>query len=363
MTLPQFNLNCTNLTIDEIKTINLARSVSGLTCALMTLAILCLLLWYRSYKTTLRRLFLVFTVDKLAIEVLLAANIEHYFAYEGQGTVCSVLGFLIQWTGSMTYWCSLAIVLVLATAVVQTMRGKSTKWKVSTEFVLISSVIILPLLQTWPPFLTDSYGLDFAYCWIKEKDSNCSMVGESDRKQFFIISQTTELVCVLVTIVLAILYGALRYRHKDVGTTQITTLLRQTLLLMAFLVSHWLWNVLAYFIYNLSIEEYTQWLCVDSIPVPISYLIVPLGFIVHLYTVKHYGCCLRCCGERESKGDRQNTAEDQTRPTSHPLDVRSDTYWSTPYTNQFTSVGSSERELLLKTNTSYTGYGSHDQQS
>ena len=304
----------------------------------------------------------MFTIDTLAIEVLLGANIEHYFIYQGQDQVCTALGFFIQWTGSMTYWCSLAIVLVLATAVVQTMRGKSTKWRMWTECLLILLVIVLPLLHIWPPFLTDSYGLESAYCWIKEEDKNCSITGKSDRLQFFIISQVIESICVLVTFTLAILYAVLCYRHRNVGTTQITTLLRQTLLLMAFLVFHWLWNTIALGIYDLPSKEYEQWLYTDAIPVPFTYLIVPLGFIVHIYAIKYYSCCLRCYGEKKREKDDHNTVEHQTRPTSHRVEARSDTYWSgAPYTNQFTSVESqstTERDVLLKPSTS--GYGSHD---
>ncbi len=360
----QFNLNCTHLTISEIKTINLARSISGFTCVLITLVIICLLVWYKSYKSTLRRLFLVFTIDTLAIEILLGLNIEHYFEYKGQEQVCSALGFLIQWTGSMTYWCSLGIVLVLAITVIQTLRGKSTKWKISTEFLLALSIIILPLLHTWPPFLSQNYGLEFAYCWIKEKDNNCSSVGESDRLQYFIISQVIELICVLVTVILAVLYCLLRCKYRHIGTAQVMTLLCQTLLLMAFLVCHWLWNVVAQVIYKLPIKEYSQWLYTDAIPVPFTYLIVPFGFLVHLYAVRHSGCCVsisKCCQKNQPKHHLYTVENNQTSPTSHPVEVRSDTYWSVPYTNEFTNVVSNtEQDYLLKINTSDTGYGSHE---
>ena len=269
----------------------------------------------------------------------------------------------------MTYWCSLGIVIVLAFTVFQKIRGNAArrmkKGKLA-ECVLILVIVFIPLTHIWPPFLTNNFGLEFAYCWIKDKDSNCSSVGESDRLQFFIISQTIDSICVLVTLVLAIVYCLLRYRYRHVGTAHVMTLLRQTLLLMAFLVFHWLINVIAQIIYTIPIKEYNQWMFTDAIPIPFLYLIVPLGFLVHLYTIRHTHCCpgmSKCCQRKRPRENRiYNTENLKTRPTSQPINAPSNTYWSVPYTNEFTSVVNdhqqTERDHLLTASVSDTGYES-----
>ena len=337
---------------------------------------ICLLLFYKSYKSVLQRLFLVFTVDTVVLEILLGLQIEHRFKYQGQDQFCTALGFLIQWTGSMTYTYSLGIVIVLAITVYQTIRGYSfteTVRKKIAEFVLVLAAFLIPLLYIWPPFINGDYGLETAYCWIRQMDRECKRVDLSNQLQFFVISQTIELMCVFVTIVLAVLYCVLRYKYKGIGTYQVMTLLGQTLLLMTFLVCHWVINCIAIGIHSVTHESYIVWLTTDAVPIPLLYLLVPFGFLVHLYAVRHTGrvkCC-KCtphCCRRYFKGIRRDyyTPEhSETRPTSHPINARSNTYWSVPYTNEFTSVvaiessgeESKERQPLVSS-TSDTGYGS-----
>ena len=373
----QFFLNCTNLSQNELESINVARGVSGFVCAMISIIMICLLLFYKSYKSVLQRLFLVFTVDTVILEILLGLQIEHRFKYQGQDQFCTALGFLIQWTGSMTYTYSLGIVIVLAVTVYQRIRGYSiseTVWKRIAEFTIILVAFLTPLLYIWPPFINGDYGLETAYCWIRQTDKECNRVDLSDQLQFFIISQTIELVCVFVTIVLTVLYCVLRCKYKGVGTYQVMTLLGQTLILMTFLVCHWVINCIAIAVHAIIDESYVLWLTTDAVSIPLLYLLVPFGFLVHLYAVRHTGlvkCCTctpNCCRRYFQRIGREDYTPDysETRPTSHPINARSDTYWSVPYTNEFTSVvaivssgeENNEQQTLVPC-TSDTGYGSH----
>ena len=55
--MAQFFLDCSNVTFDQPKLKNQAVSISVMVCLVLTIAILCLLIFYRAYKTVLQRFF------------------------------------------------------------------------------------------------------------------------------------------------------------------------------------------------------------------------------------------------------------------------------------------------------------------
>ena len=99
----QIVLNCTNFTSPQLKTINLTESACGLVCLLISVIILEALLYCKAYKTPLQRLFLCLMVTTILQEAGLATTVEHQFQYRGQETVCKVIGFSNQCTGTMIY--------------------------------------------------------------------------------------------------------------------------------------------------------------------------------------------------------------------------------------------------------------------
>ena len=258
----QFYLNCTNLTEEQLKNINLARGVSGFVCAMLAMLIICFLLYFKSYKSVLQRLFLWLTGVTVVLNLLAGLQIEHQFKYRGQERFCSALGFVIQWVLSMTYTFTLEILLVLVYTVYQKLKGDlitrvcTCTWvKVKLEIILIVTAIFLPLLYIWPPLRNGNYGLEIAYCWIKETDQDCNKTDISGQLQFFIISEAIECTSVLLTIGLAILYCGLAYRYRGVGTPQVLTLLSHTLLLMSFLVGHAIISAIALGIHSINNEK------------------------------------------------------------------------------------------------------------
>ena len=63
--MAQFFLDCSNVTFDQPKLKNQAVNISAMVCLVLTIAILCLLIFYRAYKTVLQRFFQYLTVVTL----------------------------------------------------------------------------------------------------------------------------------------------------------------------------------------------------------------------------------------------------------------------------------------------------------
>ena len=99
----QFNLNCTNFTVEQLKSLNLIRGISGAT-SLFTLALILLfLIFYKAYSSTLQRLFAHLTIVTCLRDVSFVIQIEHQFEYRGQKQFGEFVGFFDLWTGAMVY--------------------------------------------------------------------------------------------------------------------------------------------------------------------------------------------------------------------------------------------------------------------
>jgi len=82
--LSQFNLNCSNTTVEQLKKLNLARGISGAISLMMVASILLFLVFYRAYGSTLQRLFFHLTIVTCLHDVSFVIELEHQFEYCGQ---------------------------------------------------------------------------------------------------------------------------------------------------------------------------------------------------------------------------------------------------------------------------------------
>ena len=99
-TLPAKNIsliNCTNVTVHQGNIAALTRGVTSIVC--LVVCLLALLLqgyWLRRKSNTLQRLFLYLTISTVLYMLTLTLHLQHYFNFQGQETVCMVVGFLDQ---------------------------------------------------------------------------------------------------------------------------------------------------------------------------------------------------------------------------------------------------------------------------
>ena len=112
-------------------------------------------------------------------------------------------------------------------------------------------------------------------------------------------------------------------------------------------------------------SNYTLWI-LNSVGIPISLLVIPLGFLVYLNTMNsgilcgkcrkrhkriYYEGCLQVCCAKKTQSTEDGTEQLNTNPSSpDPAYVRSYTHWSVPYTGQFTSISVSQCRSLTMYN-------------
>lgn len=133
-------LSCTNFTGEQLRILNLARSLSGIMCLLLVMLILLLLIFYKAYKTTLQRLFLYITTTTVLEEVAFSLAIEHQLYYAHQDKMCVFFGFLLEWTVSITNYLILCKIFFLLYVVCSNLHGnplKSTKSSRKSAYLLL----------------------------------------------------------------------------------------------------------------------------------------------------------------------------------------------------------------------------------
>lgn len=320
---------------------------------------------YKSHRTVLQRMVLVFTAVTILLQALLAVQFEHYFSYKGQTEFCAVIGFLNQWMSSLVYTFAFGITLYLLYVVYVKLKRRprpntnsSPHFKPFMETLFYVVVMLSPLLYLWVPFLNRGYGLDVAFCWVKSGDENeCASVDSFDTDLLLGVTVLIVVFSLLCIIIVAVLYCVVICKYKQVAHRPVLSLLCRTLFVMAVLVSRLLIAILGRVFRTVIPDEhqslYGTWIFY-AVFIPMAYVIVPLGLLVYACAIKKQRkqsmpCCVICrLKSHKSYEDVDNLSEGPaTSPQSVKQDVRSYTYWSVPYTNGFnTSVGNETGENL-----------------
>ena len=319
-----------------------------------------LLLCQKSYKNALQRSFIYLTTTTLILEVFLAMQIEHQFSYQGQDEFCSALGYLIQLSGGVNYMLTLGITFLLVYIVYKQLRRDPFPFITNSksasrllEVVFVTGAILIPTTYTWVPFLHENYGLAGAYCWIRGIDENCMTVGSTEQFAFYGIAEAVGLTSVVAVVGLSVVYCRLAYKYKSTRRSQLT-LIRQTLILMSFLVAH-----VVILSIGLAVRFITQatgktgnfslWF-LNAAGIPVSLLVIPTGFVVHINSTgmrtlftRCFG--LLCCKSRKRPNYFDCNEDMNTNPTSHPIQIPSETRWTVPYTDGFTVIDDLEKIL------------------
>ena len=357
----QFDLNCTTFTGEQLKSINLTRSVMAMVCVVIVAIILLLLFCYKFYSTTFQRLYIYVIVATLFSEAVQACGIEHQFHYEGQNHVCFYLAFITHWTSIMVFMFAFEIILYLIHLVItqiwrdrccrcQPPQSKTIQILLEILFVLLP--IILSFLIAMVPYLNKNYGLAGPWCWVRSIDENCKSVGLRDQIIYFVLYWAVGAFGIVINIVFSVLYYMMTPTFNEAKK-----LLKHTLILMCF---HLVYIIIVTL--QLAVRLYTTltgsqqhvalWY-MHAIVIPNGQLIFPLGYLACFYSVRKMLCesftkarhkckdwCKRCfC--RAQNGQRlllEEDTENPTAPESNRISPASNTYFEIPYTNAFTKI-------------------------
>ena len=231
----QFSLNCTSFTFNQLKSFNLAMGISGAVCLLMSTIILVFLLCvFKAYKSTLQRLIIYNALLTILYQLGNVLQLEHQFSYNGQSTVCSILGAFYMYIANVTFIFAAVIITYLLYLVLQLcLKGYLSHSKVVNclvEFLCTFIPFILPLFFLWTPFLHNGFGLGGFYCWIKAEDINCTSYF-TDLIVMYSVSEATSLEMLVSSGVVFIVYCRMR---TEVKQKHMHTLIQKTCFLVSF---------------------------------------------------------------------------------------------------------------------------------
>lgn len=402
--------NCSNnLTLKELKSINLAFSISGATCCVISSVITLLLVVSKSYYTVLQRLLLYLMVATALSELLLTASVEHQFKYdrEIQGQVCTGIAFIFNWAlfvrivftvGIMIYMFFMVRYLAKGNTVPRFLHSRCRKVVLEVAYVVLSPT--LTLVYSSGPLFTENYGLAGAWCWIRALDDKCNKIPSGFLSQLFhgyILFVSNGIIGIILMIAVAIVYCRLSYALQESRL-----LLKKTLFVMVFF---FLYSMIQVFSFSNRLiiadsthyQHYAIWLTVGITYAP-SLLLFPLAFFFTFNPVKKLcrsalctcfsalkcSCCQRGKKKTRSGGrhihfQQQPTCTTGNAPTfvkSSRVSPPSDTCFSVPYIDGFTHI-TAESALHIHKDSSRdnatislvggtdTGYGSisHPQES
>ena len=286
-------LNCTNYTVEQLKNIDLAKSISGAISLVIVTLILLFLVFYKAYTSTLQCLFFHLTIVTCLQDVSFVLQLEHQFEYHGQKQFCEFVGFLDMWASTMVYIFIIGINVFLVYTVYKQLRGdpfsrlSNSKYpRLMLECFLTFLMIFFPLTYLWLPFTEGTYGTGSGglsvFCWIKNLKNDCKTVQPYSQVVYAeaILIAIAYIGHILFTIGIAVVFFRLAHTYRGMKHKHLKNI-RDVFLLMCFLLTSVAFDsppvvfLLVRFGEDVS-ETYTFWIFTLVGP-PISMLIYPTG--------------------------------------------------------------------------------------
>ena len=184
----------------------------------------------------MQRLIIYTAVLTILYQLGNVLQLEHQFSYDGQSTVCSILGAFYMYIANVTFTFAAVIITYLLYLVLQLcIKGSLSQSKAVSflvEFLCIFTAFVLPLLFLWTPFMHNGFGLGGFYCWIKDVDNNCSTY-YTDLIVMYSVSEATSLEMLVSSGAVFVVYCRMRTRVY-VKREHMHTLIQKTCFLVSF---------------------------------------------------------------------------------------------------------------------------------
>ena len=165
------------------QTLLVVRSSIAMVSAATCLAAIAMWVFFRLHKRFPHRLSLYLLAAALFQSFTLATNIlslNHDYESDFQSNLCSVVGFLVEYSSWGVLLFSTEMVFHLSYLVLM----QKELWSRKVELLYIFFPIVFPWLFVWIPFIHNTYGLAGAWCWIRKQDEYCNPFKEGLIEQF-----------------------------------------------------------------------------------------------------------------------------------------------------------------------------------
>ena len=369
--------NFSNFTIYQRKMANISYTVTGAAGLTLATVLLCLLILYRAFKTTLQRLFLYFTAVVGVTDVIQVLNVELQFKKVDE-EFCSWLGFLGQWLELSYNILAIGLVVYVSLLTCRKIWPKKIDplfKKVTKKCLLAMEVLYLFVAVVGPAagfavlLKEHKYGLSESVCWLRVHNRDCT---KSSRDALYLGSQFMVIFRFVLMVVIMFLIVTL---HVTIMKYQQNReVVRDNACRASFLVAVMWLSMLAKlgetvvsvinFKTNLMVHQFYYTL-IDEIVQTFTNNLLLYGLAVYLYSPKKLRLasvkkelvnlctcspwCTACCKchcfksarrRAERRAERRVTwdAEQNTFTNSVCDNTPSHTTYSSPYTNEFTEI-------------------------
>ena len=365
-------------------TIRLTGSIAATLCLVVISLILLLLIFHKTYTSTLQRLILYLMIFTAVNEACLSAGYATQFEYSGHKMFCDMISVVWQWSDTVDYLLTFGMIVYLPYKVYERFKGdpfprlsRSKYFLVALECLFIFVVLVLPLTYILPFIHCGYYPLQAQLCRMST-DQAVNQVGEYCTYQLFISSLVLSIVSFIdligifvITTALSVVFCCLTCKYRETRKA-----LCRTLILLGFFVAYTIIGLVysgvligvSFGNLDTSLELLTYSEVVSAAILPVTQLIYPFSFLFYLYSFNlfhwraikraaaEWRCFCSCCG-RENALRVDQIPEAATAPSSHQVLVPSITVFYMPHSRITTDVPNEEQQALVQDGDGDSQYG------
>ena len=370
--------NCSGFTDEQITAVALVRGITAGICGVVlfivfvVLTVLAILRKTRARicGTVVKRLTTWLTANTVLYELILALSLVYYFN-PSNVAFCVADGFLIQYVGSIQVLFTLSLSLTVffkvcqvtapwKPAIIATLRKKVNRSEFTCrgcrinklEAVFLVSVLILPSLFDWIPFITSSYGPTGPWCWIRSiEKENCTenAIGQAEQIALWNVpfGLMALLTLVLFIAALCLLCCAVKntklQRLIDVGITDSVFSLSILAIMFVLCVLEVVSRT-----YSFKHQDVAFWI-VYAVSTPLGRAFIPLALLVAIHLPLSSTIARPCCKRQKSiQGEKYLKTVHNSSHWS-VINADSDTAWESPhsYTDEEEKFERTLRALVI----------------
>ena len=328
--------------------------------ALIILAILSFLIYYKAYSSLFQRLYLYLIIATLLNEIVGIVSIEHHWLYPGQETVCRWVGLFLGWTYVLLFIFSYEIIFYLLYLVVSKIRGIQCEFirccGVTVEVMYIALPVLIATAFAVPPYKQQRYGIAGPWCFVRSLSDDCEPIGKEFQLAFYGMYMALGIAGIVACLIFSIVYFKLSSSFREVRH-----LLKRTLYVLVFKFVHILMIMCSvacrvYTLWTQRHEQYVLWF-LHALAVPLGVLVFPLGYFLCFHPVGQIAQIFykrvahKCCKRKISlsRNEERSMTFQSTAPRSNRVSQPSYTFFFASHSGE-----QSEKSHLI----SDTGYGS-----
>ena len=369
--------NWSNISLVHVTDVGLPGRIVSPVCLVVTTLTLLFLIFHKAYTSTLQRLLLYLTIVTVIQEACLTVGYTTQFEYSGHKKFCDMIGIFWQWSNTVGYLLTLAMIVFLPYKIYELFKGdpfprlsRSRCFCIALECLFVFIVLVLPLAYILPfisAFTNCAYFLlQSEFCRVSFMSIvNCTTQQLISSLVPSYVAAIDFIGIFIVTTVLSAVFCCLAREYREARIT-----LRRMLILPVFFV--------AYIVISLTFSTGTGVYAakpdilakllifvkvVLAAVLPVFQLIFPLGFLFYLYSfnlfrwraIKRAAAEWRwfcsCCGGENAP------REAATAPHSHCVTAPSVTFFDVPHSRMTTDIPSQEQQVLLPDGGGDRGHG------